>query len=80
MSLQIIKYLPQKFEPSFPPLFCAGSRALPLSSHSVVIMDERKHVNMDHFHSFWFSGPSVILDAILGLSNLFIFEIPLTKL
>ena len=36
-------------------------------------------MNINHFHLVCFSGPSMILDVILSLSNLFIFEIPLNK-
>ena len=34
---------------------------------------------MNHFHSFCFSGSSVISDEILGRSYLFVFELLLRK-
>ena len=75
---------PHKFVPSFPlPL---GLRAFPNLHSSSLVSRCGNHgwmVTTDelyHLHLFCFSGPSMILNVILGHSNLFIFEIPRSKL
>ena len=81
---------PQKFVPSsfrhfvWPPLSQVQGRVLafilPLLPQCGNHGWTQEQMNINHFHLVCFSGPSMILDVILRLSNLFIFEIPLGKL